>query len=58
MAQYQPFKTKSFKLKKEARDWLRDFKKRNQLGEDKYKVETNYKANQPLPWEAVILKKT
>jgi len=57
MAQYQPFKKKSFKLKKEARGWLNDFKKKNTTDMDKYKVETNYLANNPNPWEAVILKR-
>jgi len=57
MAQYQPFKKKSFKLKKEARDWLNDFKKKNTTDMDKYKVETNYEPGEPQPWTAVILKK-
>lgn len=57
MAQYQPFKTKSFKLKKEAVGWLRDFKKKNTTDMDKYKVETNFNAGDPQPWKAIIMKK-
>lgn len=57
MAQYQPFKKKSFRLKKEAREWLNDFKKKNTTEMDKYKVETNFNAGDPQPWMAVILKK-
>lgn len=57
MANYQPFKTKNFRLKKEARDWLTNFKKKNNLGMDKYKIETNYHPDTPMPWEAVILRK-
>lgn len=57
MAQYQQFKTKKFILKKDAKEWLRKFKKANNLGEDKYKVETNFHAGDPQPWEAIILKK-
>lgn len=56
-ANYQKFKSKSFPLKKDAKEWLRKFKKANNLGEDKYKVETNFNAGDPQPWEAVILKK-
>ena len=57
MASYQPFKTKSFKLKKDAVGFIRDFKKKNTTDMDKYKTETNYNANNPLPWEALIMKK-
>lgn len=57
IAQYQKFKSKSFTLKKDAKEWLRKFKKANNLGEDKYKVETNFNAGDPQPWEAQILKK-
>ena len=57
MASYQKFKSKSFLLKKDAKEWLRKFKKANNLGEDKYKVETNFNAGDPQPWQAVILKK-
>lgn len=57
MASYQKFKSKSFLLKKDAKEWLRKFKKANNLGEDKYKVETNFNAGDPQPWEAIILKK-
>ena len=57
MASYQKFKSKSFPLKKDAKEWLRKFKKANNLGEDKYKVETNFNAGDPQPWQAVILKK-
>jgi hypothetical protein len=57
MAQYQEFKTKKFKLKKEATVWLKDFKKKNNLGDDKYKIETNFNSGEPQPWEAIILKK-
>jgi len=57
MANYQELKVKSFKLKKDAKEYLRKFKESNNLGEEKYKVETNFKPGEPLPWEAVILKK-
>ncbi len=57
MANYQQFKTKSFLLKKDAKEWLRKFKKANNLGDDKYKVETNFNAGEPQPWEAIIMKK-
>ncbi len=57
MAQYQEVKSKKFKLKKEARAFLADFKKKNTTEMDKYKVETNYNANDPQPWQAVILKR-
>jgi hypothetical protein len=57
VASYQKFKSKSFPLKKDAKEWLRKFKKANNLGEDKYKVETNFNVGDPQPWEAIILKK-
>jgi hypothetical protein len=57
MAQYQKFKSKKFTLKKEATAWLKDFKKKNNLGDDKYKIETNFNSGEPQPWEAIILKK-
>lgn len=57
MANYQEFKTKKFTLKKDAKEWLRKFKKANNLGNEKFKVETNFNAGEPQPWEAIILKK-
>jgi hypothetical protein len=57
VANYQEFKTKKFKLKKEAKAFLSDFKKKNNLGNEKYKVETNFNAGEPQPWEAIILRK-
>lgn len=57
MANYQEVKVKSFKLKKEAKEYLHNFKEKNNLGDEKYKVETNFKPGDPLPWEAVILRK-
>lgn len=58
LADYQKFKSKKFPLKKDAKEWLRDFKKKNNLGNEKYKVETNFNAGEPQPWEAIILRKT
>jgi hypothetical protein len=57
MAQYQKFKSKKFTLKKDAKEWLSKFKKANNLGDDKYKIETNFNSGEPQPWEAIILKK-
>lgn len=57
MANYQEFKTKKFTLKKDAKAWLSKFKKANNLGTDKYKVETNFNSGDPQPWTAIILKK-
>lgn len=57
MASYQHVKSKKFYLKKDAREWLREFKKDNNLGPEKFKVETNFHPDDPQPWEAVILRK-
>jgi len=53
---YVPYKSKKFKLKKEATEYIRDEKKRVS-GASTLKVETNYNAGEPLPYEAVILRK-
>lgn len=57
MANYQKFKTKKFTLKQDATAWLKDFKKKNNIGTEKYKIETNFNAGEPMPWEAIILRK-
>jgi hypothetical protein len=58
MANYTAFKSKKFKLKKEAKEYLTDFKKKNNIGDNKFKIETNFNSGEPLPWEAIILRKT
>lgn len=55
MAKYVKFKSKSFRLKKEAVEWTKKTKKSSPgMG---LKIETNYNAGEPFPWEGIILKK-
>ncbi len=55
MAKYLLFKSKRFKLKKEAVEWTKKIKKASPgLG---LKIETNYHASEPMPWEGVVLKR-
>lgn len=56
MAEYIEFKTKKFKLKKEALDWTKKTKTAYKGGLQ-LKIETNFNANEPLPWQGVILQK-
>jgi hypothetical protein len=55
MAEYVVFKKKKFKLKKEATAWTKKTKASSPgMG---LKIETNYNAGEPMPWEGVILKR-
>lgn len=56
MAQYQKFKTKVFDLKKDARTWAANIKKKNQGSGQTMKIETNYLTDQGK-WEAIVLVK-
>lgn len=55
MASYLKYKSKKFELKKDAVAWTKKEKK-NSPGMG-LKIETNYNAGEPLPWEGVILKR-
>lgn len=56
MAKYVEYKTKKFPLKKDAMAWAKKEKKAYQ-GVKTMKIETNFNANDPQPWEAVVLMK-
>ena len=56
MANYLPYKTKKFKLEKEAIIWIKAEKK-SYGGVKKLKVETNYNPGEPFPWTGVVLMK-
>ena len=56
MAKYIPYKTKKFKLKKDAVKWTKDTKGAYK-GAMQMKIETNYNANDPFPWEGIVLMK-
>ncbi len=53
---YIPYKSKKFKLKKEATAYIKEEKERA-ASSVVLKPETNYKPGEPLPYEAVILRK-
>jgi hypothetical protein len=55
MADYLKYKSKKFELKKDAVAWTKKEKK-NAPGMG-LKIETNYNAGEPMPWEGVILKR-
>lgn len=56
MADYLPYRTKKFKLKKDAIKWTKDIKE-SYGGVKKIKIETNFNAGEPLPWEGIVLMK-
>lgn len=56
MAKYTEYKTKSFPLKKDAVAWAKKEKAKFK-GAKTMKIETNYNANDPQPWEAIVLMK-
>lgn len=56
MAKYVEYKTKKFQLKKDATDWAKK-QKSSFKGVKTMKIETNYNANEPMPWEAIVLMK-
>lgn len=56
MAKYVEYKTKKFQLKKDATEWAKK-QKASFKGVKVMKIETNYNANDPMPWEAVVLMK-
>lgn len=54
MAEYLPYKTKEFKLQKDAITWTKSEKKKYG-GNRPVRIETNYKPGNPFPWEGVVL---
>lgn len=56
MASYLPYKTKKFKLQKEAIAWTKAEKKAY-AGAKKMKIETNYLPGEPFPWKGIVLMK-
>lgn len=56
MAKYIEFKTKKFKLKKDARAWAEKIKKDNAGSGSTMKIETNY-INATEEWEGIVLRK-
>lgn len=53
---YIPYKTKKFKLRKEAMTWAKKIKK-DYAGAKVMKIETNYNNGEPFPYEGVVLMK-
>lgn len=56
MAKYVEYKTKSFTLKKDAVEWAKK-QKASFKGVKTMKIETNFNASNPMPWEAIVLMK-
>jgi len=56
MADYLPYRTKKFKLQKDAVAWTKKEKKAYG-GTKKMKIETNYNAGEPFPYEGIVLMK-
>lgn len=55
-AKYSEYKSKRFDLRKDASSWAK--KEKERAGSVMtVKIDINYKAGEPMPWEAVLLVK-